>query len=138
MQYVTIKHFKRNCISGKANIHYGEILERRDDNFLYYNGKKICAAKSLAAHKYFACNFDGKGLERGKISHAIINRLEPKNFDSPQERDEFWKKIWKDNLTQKYRRHEHETTWLWSDDFFNAPIEDLKYIAELIGVKEVA
>jgi len=29
----------------------------------------------------------------GKISHAIIERLEQKNFDSPQERDEFWKKI---------------------------------------------
>ncbi len=61
-------------------------------------------AKSAAAHEYFACDYDGKGFERGKISHAIIERFEQKNFNSPQERDEFWKKIWQNNLTQKYRR----------------------------------
>ena len=136
MQYVTIKHFKRRGIGGEFNIHYGEIVERRE-NSLYQGERKICVARSAAAHEYFACDYDGKGFERGKISHAIIERLEQKNFNSPQERDEFWKKIWKDNLTQKYRRPDHLDFWLWNDDFFNAPIEDLKYIAELVGVKGV-
>jgi len=79
-------------------------------------------AKSAAAHEYFACDYDGKGFERGKISHAIIERLEQKNFNSPQERDEFWKKMWKDNLTQKYRRPDHLDFWLWNDDFFISEI----------------
>ena len=136
MQYVTIKHFKRRGIGGEFNIHYGEILELRDDGLLYYKDCAVCAARSAAAHKYFACDYDGKGFYRGKLSGAIIERLEPKNFDSPQERDEFWKKIWKDKLTQKYRRPEHLDYWLWNDDFFNAPIEDLEYIAELVGVKK--
>ena len=136
MQYVTIKHFKRRGIGGEFNIHYGEFLELRDDGLLYYKSKAVCVAKSAAAHEYFACDYDGRGLERGKISHAIIERLEPKNFDSPQERDDFWKKIWKNDLTQKYRRPEHLDYWLWNDDFFNATIEDLEYIAELVGVKK--
>ena len=95
MQYVTIKHFKRRGIGGEFNIHYGEILELRDE-VLYYKDRAVCAA----AHKYFACNYDGKGFYRGKLSSAIVERLEPKNFDSPQECDEFWKKIWKNDLTQ--------------------------------------
>ena len=136
MQYVTIKHFKRRGIGDEFNIHYGEFLELRDDGLLYYKGKAVCVAKSAAAHEYFACDYDGKGIYRGKISHAIIERLEPKNFDSPQERDDFWKKIWKNDLTQKYRRPEHLDYWLWNDDFFNATIEDLEYIAELVGVKK--
>ena len=136
MQYVTIKHFKRRGIGGEFNIHYGEILELRDD-VLYYKNRAVCAAKSAAAHEYFACDYDGKGIYRGKLSDAIVERLEPKNFDSPQERDEFWKKIWKNDLTQKYRRPEHLDYWLWNDDFFDATIEDLKYIAELVGAKGV-
>ena len=40
------------------------------------------------------------------------------------------------SLAQKYRRSEHVNYWLWNDDFYNAPIEDLEYIAELVGVKK--
>lgn len=85
MQYVTIKHFKRRGIGGEFNIHYGEILELRDE-VLYYKDRAVCAAKSAAAHKYFACDYDGRGFYREKLSDAIVERLEPKNFDSPQER----------------------------------------------------
>ena len=135
MEYVTIKRFKRNGIGGQFNIPYGAVLELREDGYLYYAGRAVCVARSFAAHEHFACNYDGKGFERGLLSHAIIKALAPENFDTPKERDDFWQVIWNDTLTPKYRRKDHIDTWLWSDDFFNAPIEDLKYIAGLIGLK---
>ena len=134
MEYVTIKRFKRNGIGGHFNIPYGAVLHLDNDK-LYYAGRPVCFAKSAASHEYFACNFDGNGFERGKLSHAIIKRLAPFNFDTPKQRNDFWQVIWNDSLTHKYRRKDHVDTWLWSDDFFNAPIDDLKYIAELVGLK---
>ena len=70
------------------------------------------------------------------MSHAIIDRLAPRQFDSREERNEYWEKVWNDKIAQKYRRPEHVNYWLWNDDFYNAPIEDLKYIAALAGVKK--
>ena len=136
MQYVTIKRFKRHGIGGQFNIPYGTPLELRDDGKLYYKDLPVCVAKSAASHNHFARDDDGKGLERGKLSHAIIYALAPERFDTRQERDEYWEVIWNDQLANKYRRKEHIDYWLWSDDFFNAPIEDLKYIAALAGIKK--
>ena len=136
MKYITLKRFKRNGIGGHFNIPYGKYLEKRDDGVLYYDNSKVCLAKSAAAHEYFVCDDDGKGLERGKLSHAIVDRLAPRQFDSMQERNEYWQVVWNDSLAQKYRRSEHVNYWLWNDDFYNAPIEDLEYIAELVGVKK--
>ena len=44
--------------------------------------------------------------------------------------------MWEDALCQKYKKPEHEDYLLWNHDFYNADIEDLKYIANLIGAKE--
>ena len=135
MQYITIKRFKRRGIGGYVNIPYGKTLELKDDVLLYYDDKPVCVARSAASHEHFTRNDDGNGLERSKLSHAIINALASENFDTPQERNEAWQAIWNDSLTQKYRRPEHLDYWLWNDDFYNASIDDLKYIAALAGVK---
>ena len=135
MKYVCIKRFKRQGIGGFFNIPYGTELEMEGAK-IYHKGNAICFKTSAAAHDYFSRNDDGKGLERGELTHAIIKRLSPDNFETKQERDDFWKIVWNDSLAQKYRRSEHLTYWLWSDDFYNAPVEDLKYIAELVGVKK--
>ena len=136
MKYIAIKRFKRNGIGGSFNIPFGKYLEKRTDGILHYDNKKICVARSAAAHEYFARDDDGKGAERGKLSHAIIDRLSQNQFDSIQERNEYWQAVWNDSLAQKYRRAEHSDYWLWNDDFYNAPIEDLKYIAALVGIKK--
>lgn len=131
MEYLTIKRFKREGIGGHFNIPYGTKLESRD-GVLSYGGKIVCKVKSAAAHEYFARNDDGNGFKRGKLSHAIIDALGGYGGDS-----ERWQKIFADDLAQKYRRLEHQDYWLWNDAFFNAPIEDLKYLAALVGVKGV-
>lgn len=131
MKYITTKRFRRAGIDGQFNIPYGTELESRD-GVLWHDGKAICISRSAAAHEYFARNDDGNGLERGKLSHAIIKTLGGFGGDSDR-----WQIIYDDELAQKYRRADHQDYWLWSDDFFNAPIEDLKYLAALVGVKGV-
>ena len=44
-----------------------------------------------------------------------------------------WGKIWDDPRCQKYKRPEQEDHWIWNHDFYNGPVEDLRYIAALIG-----
>ncbi len=137
MEYVTIKRFKGKGIGGEFNIPYGKTLELRPDGMLYYDDLPVCVARSFASHQHFACNYDGKGLRRGSLSHSIVEFLSPKNFDSPQDRDKAWEAVWEDDWVQKYRREEHADFWLWNNDFYHAPIEDLERIAELIGMKGV-
>ena len=44
-----------------------------------------------------------------------------------------WGKIWDDPRCQKYKRPDQEEHWIWNFDFYNGPVEDLRYIAALIG-----
>lgn len=130
MEYITAKRFKRDGIGGHFNLPYGTKLEKRDE-ILWHGDRAVCKAKSAAAHEYFARNDDGDGLERYKLSHKIINALG--GFNAKY--DERWEKVFENDLAQKYRRPEHVDYWLWNDDFFNAPLYDLNYIATLVGAK---
>ncbi len=131
-QYIAIKRFKRNGISGYANIPYGSILDKHNDGMLYYRDSPVCVYRSAVSHEYFAGNDDGKGLERGRLSHAIVKSLSIQTKDI---RDERWKGVVSDVIALKYRRTEHADYWLWHDEFYNAPIEDLMHIARIVGIK---
>ena len=120
------------CDKQRVNIPYGSVLETQG-GFLMWKGQRTCVDTSQDAYDYFSQDDDGKGLERGKLVAAILVRLQPEN-----ERDDCqprWNKIWSDKLCQKYKRPEHEDYWIWNFDFYNAPVEDLRYIAALIGAK---
>ena len=71
-------------------------------------------------------------MQRGNLVRAIKNTLERRDANYQNR----WNKVWEDALCQKYKKPEHEDYWLWNHDFYNADIEDLKYIANLIGAKE--
>lgn len=136
MQYTTIKRFKRNGICGYFNIPYGTPIEKREDGLLYSRDSPICVATSFAAHEHFARNDDGQGQERGKLTHDIIKKLggtHRPGVPTPE-----WDAIENDEIANNYRRKDHETTWLWADSFFNAPIEDLRHIAAKVGLKKGA
>ena len=63
---------------------------------------------------------------------AIKNTLERRDSNYQNR----WDKVWEDTLCQKYKKAGHEDYWLWNHDFYNADIEDFKYIANLIAAKE--
>ena len=131
MKYITHRRLKDTCLCGPVNIPAMSECELIN-NVIKFENKVICIVTSHTSHEYFARNDDGEGLLRGKFTQAIQKFLSNRD-DNYQTR---WDKIWEDTLCQKYKRKEHEDHWLWNHEFFGAPIEDLKYIANLIGMKE--
>jgi len=133
MKYITIKRFQRDIDGVHFNIPCGIELEKKKDGVLYYEGKSIAVARSFASHQHFARNDDGKGIQRGNLSHGIIKKLG--GTHRPGEDTPEWDAVEKDEIAKNYRRKDHETTWLWDDSFYQAPIDDLEHIAEIIGLK---
>lgn len=62
-----------------------------------------------------------------KRSFPILIKLAKQ--DQQKER---WGRVWEDPLCRKYKRPEHEDFWIWNYDFYNAPVEDLRYILKLV------
>lgn len=148
MKYLTHKRFRQRAICGEVNI--PALTECESVNGMICLGdKQLCLIYSENAHLYFARNDDGNGLERGQLTCAIIELLTKKDYlldgyDEKYERkikahneraDEAWEKVWEDDVCRKYKRIEHADHWLWNHAFYNADIETLRYIAELVGVR---
>ena len=130
MQYIAHKRFKQLGISGKFNIPAMSLCEERD-GMIYYNDAAVCYKRSENGHEFFARDDDGQGMRRGELTQLIQKTLSVRD-EHYQPR---WSKIWEDDRCLKYQRPEHPSHWLWNHDFFEAPIEDLVYIAELIDLK---
>ena len=133
MQYIVHKRFKGKTICGDVNIPALSECEEIN-NWIYYQGKPVCAVTSACAHQHFAINEDGNGMRRGKLTAAIQNALNNEKDD--EHRQELWDRVWTDERCKKYRRPEHTDHWLWNHDFYLAEIDELVYIASLVGAKE--
>lgn len=132
MDYIVYKRFKDKAICGNINLPVNTICQLRD-NMLFYNDKPLCLVTSYSSEQHFARNDDGQGLLRGKMTQAIIKKLSKRDNDYQTR----WNKVWSDFCCNKYKRVEHTDYWLWNNQFYSAPIEDLKYIMKLIGLKEI-
>lgn len=132
MKYIVHRRFTNNAICGQIDLPEGSVCES-EGNFITYEGKPLCVITSENSHQYFAVNGDGQGLLRGKLTQAIQNCLKVRD-ENYQTR---WDKIWNDEKCQQYKRIEHQDFWLWNHAFFNASIENLKYIANLLEIKEI-
>ena len=137
-QYVARKRARFvGCNGQRVNIPYGSILIAQD-GFLLWEGEPLCVETSENAHAFFSRNDDGQGQHRGELVTVILAVLENRPGMSEKrraKRQSRWDKVWADSLCQRYKRTEHEDFWLWSHEFYDAPVEDLRYIARLIGVK---
>lgn len=127
--YITYKRFKGMAICGCVNIPAQSSCEL-DRGFIVYNSKRICSASSENAYRFFARDDDGYGMKRGYLTTSIQMQLSKSKHHQKR-----WDKVWSDPICQKYRRIEHADHWLWNHDFFNASIEDLMHIANLVGAK---
>lgn len=132
MEYITHTRFKGKYLCGYVNIPAMTPCEMRG-NIIICDGKTICAASSENGISHFCRNDDGRGMERGQMTKAIRRKLE-KNDKDHQAR---WDKVWADPVCQKYKRKESEDYWLWNVDFYNADIDVLEHIANLVGAKAV-
>lgn len=126
--YLCRKRARFDGISGQVNIPYGTALICQD-GFLMHQNKPLCGITSQNAYDFFSQNDDGMGRERGELLNRIIPKLEKRDAGYQAR----WGKIWEDALCQKYKRPDQEEHWIWNFDFYNGPVEDLRYIAALIG-----
>jgi len=128
MSYIVHKRFKGKAVCGEVNI--PAMTECKVvEGLIFHKGKIICIETSENAHQHFAINDDGNGLERGRLTQNIVKVLN-KQDKGYQAR---WDKIWGNLRCQRYRRPEHGSFWVWNHDFYVASIEDLRYIASLVG-----
>lgn len=130
MNYIAHKRFKDKALCGDVNIPAKTELESVD-GLILYQGKPICFEKSENAHQFFARNDDGNGMQRGRLTRDIQKKLS--NRDKHYQYR--WDKVWDDSVCKKYKRMDFDDYWLWNHKFFNAEIDTLKHIAELVGVK---
>ena len=130
MEYIVHRRFRDRAICGVINLPACTVCETAG-NVIYHDGKPLLATTSENAHQYFSRNDDGCGLERGHLTQAIQKRMQKRDAQYQAR----WNKVWADPLCRKYKRPEHADFWIWNHDFFNAPLEDLRHIAALVGVK---
>ena len=130
VRYIVKKRMREAGISGRVNLPYGTAVEAVD-GLIIHQGAAVCAVTSRNAHLYFARDDDGQGRERGALTLAITSTLEKRDKDHQAR----WDRVWEDPVCQKYRRPEHEDFFLWGHAFFEAPVEDLRHIADLIGAR---
>ena len=125
--YVCRKRARFKAICGQVNIPYGTTLNGQG-GFLILNDLPVCSATSQNAYDYFTQNDDGRGKERGELVSSILLLLERRD-NGYQSR---WDKVWADARCQQYKRPDHDDHWIWNFKFYNAPVEDLKHIFNLI------
>lgn len=131
MNYIAHKRFRDQAFCGSVNIPATAELESAD-GVIFYRGEPVCLETSENAHRFFARNDDERGMERGRLTRAILKKLE-KRDSRYQER---WDRVWKDPVCRTYKRTDHDDYWLWNHAFFNAELDTLRHIAELVGAKE--
>lgn len=129
VQYIAKKRARFTAMCGQVNIPWGTPVYLNGEFLENSDGALLCAVTSKNAHEFFARDNDGNGAERGALTLAIIKTLE-KRDKAHQQR---WDAVWADALCEKYKRTEHDDFWLWNHDFYEAPVEDLRYIAGLVG-----
>lgn len=130
-KYICRKRAKISALCGEVNIPYGTELTG-SDGFIFLDGSPVCSATSQNAFDHFCSNDDGNGLERGKLIALITDTLASHDKNDATKHQARWNKIWADDVSKKYKRRDHVDYWLWDADFFNAPIEDLRHIANVV------
>lgn len=134
MRYIVTNRFKGQAICGAVNLPYGTVCEAQGDYMFLEDGRCLCLVTSQNAYDHFSRDDDGNGKERGRLVQGIIKTLSK----SDKHHQDRWDKIWEDRLCQKYKLANFEDYWLWNYEFYNADIQDLQYIAMLVGMKGVS
>lgn len=133
--YITIKRAKFKGIDEEfVNIPFGTELQVQK-GFVMHNGRKICSINSKNGRDFFAINDDGNGLQRGMLINAIKKALASgpnKSAESNAASIRRWDRVWGSLMCKRYKHPGHDELWIWNQDFYGAPIEDLKSIANLV------
>lgn len=137
MKYITHHRFKEIAVCKKVlNIPYGTELKIDNGFIATLNGEIICFPTSENAHKHFARDDDGSGLERGVLTYAIAyGKRQPMNNKDKQiyrfsdGEIQLLKSHWKHFL------RDDVNVILFNHEFFNADIWQLRELARQLKIK---
>lgn len=130
MNYIICRRFKGKAICGNVNFPYGTEFQTNGNFIVTKDGKLICYTTSHTAHKYFARNDDGNGLERGKLTYAIAYGTRKKsNFRFTVKEQQMLIRDW-----GRFLKKDLDVI-LFNHDFFNADIEELQKLADILKIK---
>ena len=124
MKYICHKRYRKTGASGKEyNIRYGTEFSTVGA-FIADGPEAICAVGSEDAHRHFARNDDGMGLQRGQLTYRIAyaDRRPNKNNGfrfTPEEIEML------ETEFPHFLRDDVDTI-LFNHDFFNADVRDLQ------------
>ena len=123
MEYIAHKRYKGKAINRKdINLPRGSMLETVGDYIIDQKGNPVCFRQSEIAHKYFARNDDGNGLERGEITFAIAYKARNKSLSGSR-----FSAADINLLLARWRKYLRPLdVVLFNDEFFNAPINELR------------
>ena len=128
-RYITRKRARFCGYGGRqVNIPWGTKLEAAAGDILF-QGVPLCGTASENARRFFSQDDDGMGRERGELVEKITTTL-AKRDKNHQAR---WDRLWADRLANQYRDAGHADFWVWGRAFYDAPVEDLRHIATLVG-----
>lgn len=131
-KYIIRKRYTGNDLTGtKMNIPFGTKLDSIDldgQPIIFHNDTPICYPTSQVVKDYMVSDDDDNGELRAELINNIRNILE-KNDDKHQDR---WDKLWEDETASNFRNKELDDHWLWSTEFYSAPIIALQHIFGLI------
>ena len=134
LNYVSRKRFNKNSLQGNVDIPYGTSLLCIND-LLFYNKRPVCYITSQDAFDYFVTDYDNRGILRGQLLEWILLHTSQK-YHSKDVYDKIWEMIWSTDSYHKFKMSQFVNRWLWSFDFYNAPIEDLQDIVDHIKIIE--
>ena len=132
MKYITHHRFKELALCGsQLNIPYGTELECVGETLITPEGKAVGYRRSESGKKHFARNDDGRGLERGRLTHALAysNRKAGNGFRFSKEEAEILGRDWGHFLRPEY------DFILFNDRFFEAEPEELQRLADVLNIK---
>lgn len=138
MRYIVHKRIRATGLSGAMNLPFGTVCES-DGCQIMFKGKPLVFVNSELGHQYFSRDDDGNGVERGALTQAIqkATRRPSRNASKTawEEYNRRWETIWGDPALLKFKRPEDPDFWYWGDGLFNADIEELRALAQKLGIK---
>lgn len=128
--YIVKKRFNQKALQGMVNLPYATLCTETNGLISNDNGP-LCYNTSQNAYDYFAINNDNKGLLRGELIDKILKRLNKDRAFNQKKHQERWDLLWADDSLAKYRRSDHADFWVWSKEFYEAPIDELERILKI-------
>lgn len=123
--YLVRKRCQIEAICGPVNLPYGTLAICNGGIISMRDGRMICRANSQTARDYFSVNDDGMGAIRGRLVQSIMDAL--------QSKAEMWDRVWEDPVCLKFKDPKHSDYFLWDISFYEAEIEELVHINNLVG-----